>query len=242
MAGPTINGPLSVVKTAVSEPSADLKQQHRDSSNAIVAKYNAWTVDHDYRRLKYLRELYTHCPQLADRHAAPTVLELGCGAGLPVLQNLLSHNLSLKVIANDISDGQIALARSNLTPHANSIDRVSFVLRDMLGVKCKTESLTAAVGLYSLIHLPRGEQLEMLRRIARWLVPGGYLLANFDAEEKEGEVTDQWLGEEQGWKYVSSFGAERVLGILGEVGLKVEKTAIHADPLGDFIWVIARKG
>ncbi|KAI1776536.1 S-adenosyl-L-methionine-dependent methyltransferase [Hypoxylon cercidicola] len=113
------------------------------------------------------------------RHQRPQlrVLELGCGPGLPVTGKLLSHP-TLHVTANDISTAQISLARANLLGAAGNTDaekRLALVEGDMAELAFPGRSFDAVVALYSLIHLPRAEQADMIGKIARWLKPGGYL-------------------------------------------------------------------
>lgn len=154
------------VRIYASEAPEDVKQRHKLSYNALAATYNMWTTKQDHRRLKYLDELFARVPKLTDHSQAPVVLELGCGAGVPTLQNVLCRNNALTAKANDISDAQLDLARSHLAAYS---DRVQFHCGDMMEVECEDGSLTAAIALYSIIHLPRDEQSEMVSKIARWL-------------------------------------------------------------------------
>lgn len=52
-------------------------------------------------------------------------------------------------------------------------------------------SFDAVVCLYALIHMPFDEQPRLLRRIAGWLRPGGWLLATTGQ--------DAWTGSEDNW-------------------------------------------
>ena len=57
----------------------------------------------------------------------------------------------------------------------------------------------AVVACYSIIHVPRGEQPELVRRIHRWLKPGGRFLANW--------ALGAWEGKEENWEgWVEPFG------------------------------------
>ena len=73
----------------------------------------------------------------------------------------------------------------------------------MLALDFTPAAFDAVVGMYSIIHLPRAEQVEMLRKIVTWLKPGGWLLANFAAEEMAGTEISNWLEEEKGWMFCS---------------------------------------
>src|SRR5690606_9029251 len=94
-----------------------------------------------------------------------------------------------QVTANDMSTRQVALGRANaLAWKLDASCSLKFVEGDMMDrsvVDFAPDSLDGVVALYSIIHLPRDEQAEMLARIAGWLKPGGILLANFSGEETE---------------------------------------------------------
>jgi SAM-dependent methyltransferase len=112
--------------------------------------------------------------QLLDRLPTTTtspvcVLELGCGYGLPVTQKLLSH-ANFSVTANDLSSAQLALARASLLPDppdppGPAHDRLTLLESDMLALDFAPTTFDAVVDMYSIIHLPRAEQVEMLRKI-----------------------------------------------------------------------------
>ena len=113
----------------------------------------------------------------------------------------------------------------------------------MLALDFATGSLDAVVGMYSIIHLPRVEQVEMLTKISTWLKPGGWFLANFGAEDTAGKEAKNWLMEEQGWMFWSGWGVEGTVEKVKEAGLEV----LVRDVLNDvrdgarFLWVLARK-
>lgn len=167
-----------------------------------------------------------------------SVLELGCGHGRPVTQHLLS--VGYTVVANDLSSTQISLARANLSPSlpVGQEKRLELVQGDMLALEFEEGRFDAVVGMYSIIHLPAGEQLVLLRQIHSWLKSGGWLLANFGINEelKGGRAVEGWLdghgdgqrekgnpegvekgkdeggkggkGKEEGWMYWSGFGGK----------------------------------
>jgi SAM-dependent methyltransferase len=112
------------------------------------------------------------------------VLDIGCGCGIPVARQLAAAGH--QVTGVDVSDVQIERARQ-LVPGA------VFLRADATDVDFPPGSFDAVVCLYALIHLPLDRQPPLLRSIARWLRPGGWLLAVTGQDAWTG-TQDNWLG------------------------------------------------
>ncbi|KAF4951340.1 hypothetical protein FGADI_7538 [Fusarium gaditjirri] len=222
------------------EPPVDVKDRLRTSYNAIAPAYNSWTARHNQLRLSYLDKFLNFCPELTSVSGATKkqVLELGCGSGSPFISTLLARAPSVHVHANDLSDVQLDLARQNLAEYQ---DRVELYPGDMMKLDFAPGSLTAVVALYSIIHLPQEEQREMIRRIGRWLAPGGIFLSTFGTDEASVIIEEKWI-EEKGWMFWSGLGKEAVLKALThEAGLEVQHVILEEDTDDRFLWVIATK-
>jgi len=201
----------------------------------MATEYNQWTVPHSAIRLKYLDKLLL---SLLEKKEPISVLELGCGWGLPISQKLLSYpNISLT--ANDLSSTQITLAKENLKEAGH---RVTFLEGDMLKLDLAPGSFDAVVAFYSIIHLPREEQVKLLVSIAKWLKPGGFLLSNFSAEDMQGTVMEKWLAE-KGWMFWSGWGREGTVEKVKDAGLEIvfEEVATDVVDKASFLWILARK-
>ncbi|KAJ3340607.1 hypothetical protein HDU93_006722 [Gonapodya sp. JEL0774] len=219
-------------------PPPDLKSRISESYDAIAPAYNSWTKQHHPLREKYLDLLFEFCPTLKLSESA--VLELGCGAGIPTLNKILSCNPSLQATGIDLSSKQIALARENLAPYVEE-KRLTLRVADMADLSFPHESLDAVVALWSIIHIPQGEQIDTLKRIGQWLKPGGCFLANFAAGEgTEGVVMENWLGD-KGWMFWSGLGEERTKTAVADAGLNLILAETAGDQTDKFLWVIARK-
>ncbi|CAJ0546627.1 Ff.00g012540.m01.CDS01 [Fusarium sp. VM40] len=222
------------------EVPVDIKQRLRASYNAIAPKYNTWTERHHNLRQSYLDKLLEHCPELASSNDSSKkgVLELGCGSGSPFLTTLLSRSSSVHVHANDLSDVQLDTARKNLATYEG---RVDFHPGDMMKLHFAPGSLTAAVALYSIIHLPQEEQKEMMKRIGSWLVPGGVFLSTFVVDEASVLVEEKWI-DENGWMFWSGLGRDEVIKTLAnDAGLSIEHAVVEGDAEESFLWIIAKK-
>ena len=112
------------------------------------------------------------------------VLDIGCGCGVPVARRLTAAGH--RVTGVDLSDVQIERARS-LVPDA------TFIRADATALSLPPETFDAVVCLYALIHMPLEQQPHLLHDIARWLRPGGWLLATTGQNAWTG-TEDNWLG------------------------------------------------
>lgn len=113
-----------------------------------------------------------------------SLLELGCGPGIPCTQQFIAHGL--KVTAVDISSAQIELAKQ----HAPGAE---YLVADMMELDFHEKSLDAVVAFYAIFHLPMDQQGQMVEKICGWLKDGGHLL--FNLSTSEGDVwRKDWLG------------------------------------------------
>jgi SAM-dependent methyltransferase len=127
----------------------------------------------------------TWLAQLRERvRAGGTVLDLGCGNGVPLARDLAGGGYAVTGV--DLSAVQIERARG-LVPAG------TFLHADATEVEFPAASFDAVVCLYALIHLPLDEQPALLGRIGRWLGPGGWLLATTGHRAWTG-TEDHWLG------------------------------------------------
>lgn len=157
------------------------------------------------------------------------VLDLGCGAGVPVTRWLAER---FAVTGVDLSARQLELARHN-------VPGATFVQADMAGLTFPRGTFAAIVSFYAIIHLPRDAQPELLRRIHDWLAPGGAFLANWAVTAWEGEERD-WLGWGAAMWWSHHDGATN-LRLLREAGFAIEAAEARASDGERWLWVIARK-
>ncbi len=129
-----------------------------------------------------------YAPWLAELRArlpdAGSVLDLGCGCGVPVARSLA--RAGHQVTGVDFSEVQIERAR-RLVPAG------TFIRADAVAVEFPPASFDAIVCLYALIHMPLAAQPRLLRRAADWLRPSGWLLAVTGHRFWTG-TEDNWLG------------------------------------------------
>jgi SAM-dependent methyltransferase len=217
----------------------DLKARLKSSYDAIADTYNAnFTKPDDPVRLHYLGLLLSQLSNNVEDTAS--VLELGCGAGVPATKHLLEFkNPVIQVTGNDLSTSQLDLARKNLAEYS---DRLILIEGDMTTLSFPNRTFDAVAGFYSVIHLPREEQTQLVRNIATWLKPDGLLLANFAVDVSSKIVEENWLGKDKGWMYWSSWGEEGSLKMLKDAGFRIlfrETKQVEGD--ANFVWLLAER-
>jgi ubiquinone/menaquinone biosynthesis C-methylase UbiE len=193
----------------------------------IADRYAEWASSvHITTYNKYKRFLFEALPPLAE------VLELGCGSGIPITQELAKH---FTVTGVDISSNTIALARQNV-PDAK------FIHSDMTKLDFSSERFDAVLAFYSIIHVPRKEQPVLLRKISSWLRPGGLFIATMGTRSADIVFYQDWLGVPMYW---STFDAAVNKRLVEDSGLKIiwtrEETEDIYGRLVTFLWIKAEK-
>jgi SAM-dependent methyltransferase len=196
--------------------------------DAIAERYAEWqpTVKGS-PVIEYLERLLEKLPPDAD------VLELGCGNGEPAARILATKHRYTGV---DISREQLRRA-SDLVPGGD------FLHADYTAVELPDESFDAVVALYTFGHVPREALPAVFDSVARWLRPGGFLLATTSRRDLPGDVQDDWLGAPM---FFAGYDVETNLRLLTESGLEMlEHEVVEQDEgeegLAAFLWILARK-
>lgn len=139
------------------------------------------------------------------------VLDIGCGAGVPVAQTLAQR---FTVTGVDCSVEQIRRAQSN-------VPTGRFIQNDIMALDWPAATFDAAVAFYTIFHLPREEHAELLRRLHTWLKPGGYLLATVTYFAEEAYTEDDFFGVTMYW---SNYGLADYSRLLQELGFTLLDT------------------
>jgi cyclopropane fatty-acyl-phospholipid synthase-like methyltransferase len=158
------------------------------------------------------------------------VLDLGCGAGVPVARDLIAHGFTVTGI--DGSARQIQRARRN-------VPEAQFMQADMTAVEFPPSSFAAVAAFYSITHVPRDEHALLLRRVGQWLTSGGRFLGSFGAG-----ASDDWTGE---WLGTTMFFSHHTMDVtkqlVADAGLSIEHAEVlHQDNEDThFLWITAYK-
>ena len=181
------------------DPQVDYKELVRRSYDACAEAYGASRKSDAGVELRGLTE------RLED---GMSVLDVGCGAGVPIAQTLSRR---FQVTGVDISPEMAELARRN-------VPEAEFVCGDVMSVDFEDGSFDAVVAFYSIFHLPREEHEGLFRKVLRWLRPGGYFLCTLSQRDEPAYTEDDFFGVTMFW---SNYGLERSLNTLRDVGFEV---------------------
>ena len=191
-----------------------------DVADAYLERFRISTV-----RQKWLRRLVDGLPPMGGR-----VLDLGCGAGIPVARDLTA--LGHIVVGVDGSPQQIVRARQN-------VPRATFIEADMCSVRFEAGSFDAVGAFYSITHVPPAQQGALIANIAKWLKPGGTLVASFGTGASA-EWTGDWLGTTM---FFGHLGETETLRFLAQTGLLVRHSSVEKqdNEQATFMWIEAAK-
>ena len=195
--------------------------------DTIAERYLAWAATvRVAERERYTRLLLDSLPSGA------TVLELGCGAGIPTTQRLAAR---FAVTGVDLSPRQITLAQQH-------VPGATFRTGDMTALSFPAEVFDAVCAFYAITHVPREEHAGLLTRIASWLRPGGLFVASFSNGDAIGVIEDDWLGAPT---YFSGYDAATNQALVRQAGFVIAQAQAETDmEFGrptTFLWIVARK-
>jgi 2-polyprenyl-3-methyl-5-hydroxy-6-metoxy-1,4-benzoquinol methylase len=211
-----------------------LSEAHRRTVESgydrMAEQYLATKNLEDPLALAALEDLASFLPPKA------AVLDLGCGAGIPVTRWVSDKGFTVTGV--DVSARQLDLARQN-------VPRGTFIKADMAEVTLEPERLDAVVAFHSIIHVPRTEHPALLKRIHRWLRPEGVFLATMTVTDYEGRDEDwEGWGAPMAW---SHYDGDTNVAMLRDAGFEIH----YAEPRSDggtgdesetWLWVLARRG
>jgi 2-polyprenyl-3-methyl-5-hydroxy-6-metoxy-1,4-benzoquinol methylase len=201
------------------------KETVKAGYNVIADRYLAErTCDSEDVRL--LKDLIERLP------ADASVLDAGCGAGLPIAQMLSER---FKVTGVDFSEAQIEFAKKQI-PGAN------FICQDMTELDFPKDSFDGICSYYAIIHIPREEHQSLLENFHRMLKPNGLALLCLGAKNLIDDIDENYLGARMYW---SHYDAGTYLKMLNDCGFSIIWSKYVADENFDegagHLFVLAEK-
>jgi cyclopropane fatty-acyl-phospholipid synthase-like methyltransferase len=137
-----------------------------------------------------------------------TVLDVGCGSGVPVDSFLVSRGF--KVIGLDISEKQIELARTK-------VPEAKYLVRDISELTAGEFSVNAVVSFYAIFHTPRETHADLFKKFNSYLPANGLMLVTMASTEWEG-VENDFYGEPM---YESHYGPNENSELVRSAGFEI---------------------
>jgi cyclopropane fatty-acyl-phospholipid synthase-like methyltransferase len=158
------------------------------------------------------------------------VLDVGCGAGVPLARALVARGF--RVTGLDFSDRLLNIARAE-------VPTASFVHGDMRTIPSREigDDYDLIVAWDSVFHVPRADHAAVFGRLASWLRPGGRLLLSVGGSAWEG--TSEMLGETF---FYSGFDPDESLRLLGAAGFSIVHSEIDDPQSRGHLSIIASAG
>ncbi|PJJ83438.1 class I SAM-dependent DNA methyltransferase [Mucilaginibacter auburnensis] len=147
---------------------ADEKQNVYKVYNKIAAWYDQNRSGELYEK-PYLDKMLSHMPP------APTVLDLGCGTGKPIIEYFISRDI--QIVGVDASSELLNIARTNFPD-------TDFYEQDMRLLKLNRK-FDGIIAWNSFFHLPAADQPAMFGIFEQHLNPGGILMFTSGTEQGE---------------------------------------------------------
>ncbi|KAG4025907.1 hypothetical protein MFRU_048g00190 [Monilinia fructicola] len=181
--------------------------------------------------------------------ADASVLDIGCGTGIPTSRSVVQSGRRLHGI--DFSPGMISLARTN-------VPGGTFELANMLDYT-PSEEYDGAFAIFSLFHFTREEMKGLVGRLRGWVKEGGGLFIGtvlaedmvgtreemYDDERLSAQnVPHKFMGQVGEYLMYTRKGWEKLLGDNGFEILKTER--VDFLPLAEcdeepHFWITARR-
>lgn len=190
----------------------------RKGYDKIAKEYPA--IRHTFDNRMELGEFVSLLPKNAK------VLDVGCGAGVPVAQFLVEHGFEVTGI--DFSENMLKLARKN-------VPKAKFFLKDMTKLNMKTDSFDGLTAFYSIIHVPREKHFSLFQSFHRILKPKGIMLICLGPDEWE--ATDNYYGTEMFW---SQHSPRKSLRFLKKSGFEVISENVLVRGGERHYWILAK--
>lgn len=154
------------------------------------------------------------------------VLDVGCGAGVPVTKFLVKSGFD--VVGIDFSGSMLELARKN-------VPEAKFIRKDMTNLDFADDSFDGLTAFYSIIHVPRAKHSALFRSFHRILKPGGIMLVCMGPDEWE--ATEKYYGTSMFW---SQYSPEKSLQLVKDAGFHIVFDRILVRGKERHYWILAR--
>ena len=191
----------------------------REGYNRIAKAY--YSERDLFKNEKEIQIFISHLPE------SSTVLDIGCGGGVPVLRTLVDNGYNAKGI--DFSQAMLDLAKQN-------VPEAELILGDITKIELEFESFDGIISTYAFIHIFRTQHPLLYMKIFSWLKPGGFMLVSTASTEWD-EVHD-YFGVPMAWSHPA---ARESFQLVHNAGFEI--IFDHLSDIGDetHYWILAKK-
>jgi len=197
---------------------AEKKEIVSKGYDKIAKKYQA---NRDlFKNTKELREFASHLSRNAK------VLDVGCGAGVPVTKFLIESGFDVTGV--DFSESMLKLAEKN-------VPKAKLIKKDMTQMDFEGKSFDGLAAIYSVFHVPKEKHFSLFKSFHRILKPRGIMLICLGPDQWEG--TDEYYGVEMFW---SHHAPEESLQMIKDAGFQIiwDKHLVRGGE--EQYWILAR--
>lgn len=194
--------------------------------NTVKKGYN--TIAHLYLQKRdlfqnsiYLDKFMTYLEKGA------TILDIGCGAGVPIDSYLIDHGYKIRGI--DISEKQIELAKKH-------VPNGEYEVKDMADLKTNEYNVDAIVSFYSIFHIDRKLHAGLFKKMATFLPKNGKILITLGYTDWEG--TEKFHGQDMMW---SHYDAQKNKALIIQAGFRILFDVIDTSGGEKHLIIIAEK-
>ena len=159
--------------------------------------------------------------------AASPVLDVGCGAGVPVARFLVDSGF--KVTGIDVSSSMLSLARSH-------VPEAEFLRMDMRELTFETSSFAGICAFYSLFHIPQEEHSGVIASFYRLLKRDGVLL--FSTGRSAWQGIQDFHGAPMFWSHPDHEATRKMV---IDAGFTVKMSEVQQYDGETQYWVMANK-
>lgn len=154
------------------------------------------------------------------------ILDLGCGAGVPVTKFLVDSGFNVTGI--DFSESMLNLATKN-------VPEAKFIKKNMTELDFKDKSFDGLTACYSIIHVPREKHATLFQTFHRVLKPNGIILISMGSTGWEG--TDEFHGTPMFW---SHYAPKKTLQMVTDAGFHILFEKNIVDGGEKHYWILAK--